>query len=86
MTPVCGFDNNTSGRGKRAAGEPSGGDFVISIAEGIVSILRVGATKKFSEGWEHAFKGKKKSAAKPAQAAAKGAKKAKKAAVKKKKK
>ena len=70
MTPARGFDNNTSVRGKRAAGEPSGGDSGISNAEGIVSILRVGATKKFSDGWEQAFGGKKKPAAKSAPAVA----------------
>jgi hypothetical protein len=57
-----------------------------AYAEGIVSILRVGATKKFSDGWDQAFGGKKKGAAKPKAAAPKPAKKAKKAAVKKKKK
>ncbi len=54
-----------------------------------MSIIRVGATKKFSDGWEAAFgKGKKKSAAvakaKPAATKVKSAKKsAKKAAGKK---
>jgi hypothetical protein len=59
-----------------------------SIAEGIVSILRVGATKKFSEGWERAFGGKKKSRpGKPtARAAGKSAKKAASGGLKKKKK
>jgi hypothetical protein len=86
LTPAGAFDNK-QGRGlSRLRSKLRPGDSGISIAEGIVSILRVGATKKFSDGWEQAFGGKKKAAAKPAAAAAKPAKKAKKAPVKKKKK
>jgi hypothetical protein len=86
LTPAGAFDNKQGREHSRPRSKLRPGDSGISIAEGIVSILRVGATKKFSEGWEHAFKGKKKSAAKPAAAASKPGKKAKKAPVKKKKK
>lgn len=42
-----------------------------------MSIIRVGATKKYSDGWEAAFgKGKKKSAAAKSKPAKKSAKKA----------
>ena len=48
-----------------------------------MTIIRVGATKKYSEGWESAFgKGKKK--ATPEQAAPKATKKAAKKSTKKK--
>ena len=53
-----------------------------------MSIIRVGSTEKYADGWEAAFsKGKKKSAApKPAAAKGKPAAKAKKAPAKKSKK
>jgi hypothetical protein len=48
------------------------------IEEIIVSIIRVGSNKKYSDGWEAAFSGKKKQSGQKSTAKKKTAKKAKK--------
>lgn len=45
-----------------------------------MSIIRVGTTKKYADGWEAAFGGGKKKSAKPTKKAAKASKPAKAAA------